>query len=191
MSIITEALKKAEESRSQGQAISKRDGKDPAQAAIKKNFVMPKNRYRSINLNLASIFVIIMISASLFFIGKLTVSTLDIISSRKTPTPSMETVNVRLAQKSAITKPLLTDSFGAQERLFREDPLAKQKAFQQNLPSSLSLQGIMHEESGSMVLINGVVLEAGDSIAGAFLEDILDDEVVLSYGDEKFYLRVR
>ena len=175
MSIITEALKKAEESRSQGQAISKRDGKDPAQAAIKKNFVMPKNRYRSINLNLASIFVIIMISASLFFIGKLTVSTLDIISSRK----------------SAITKPLLTDSFGAQERLFREDPLAKQKAFQQNLPSSLSLQGIMHEESGSMVLINGVVLEAGDSIAGAFLEDILDDEVVLSYGDEKFYLRVR
>ncbi|NQT47067.1 MAG: general secretion pathway protein GspB [Candidatus Omnitrophica bacterium] len=175
MSIITEALKKAEESRNGDQVSPKDVERRPLQPASEKNLTVSKSSYRNITSGLTFILVAAMLSASLFFVGKLGISLFDLISSGNTPSP-VKIADTRLAQKSIITKPI---------------PVKLSSEFPSTPLPPMTLQGIMHEDSGSVALINGVVLEVGDKMSGALVEDILEDEVVLSYGDEKFYLTVR
>ena len=53
------------------------------------------------------------------------------------------------------------------------------------------LSGIMILEGGPRAIINGVVLEEGDTINGAIVEFVGSEKVLLRYKDEKIILRLK
>lgn len=56
--------------------------------------------------------------------------------------------------------------------------------------SDLVLMGIVWDEENPKCVINGVIVEAGGTVAGKVVKEIRQDRVLLSDGEEEWVLRV-
>ena len=170
MSIINEALKKVEQ---------KRDESAENSFAIKIGSVRPKQwTVRSIVIGacmLVLVFVLLLIILPTHKKSSLKYS--QLVASVAPPASEAAT-QVSLPQEAPSGRRESQSFFG---KIF--DPNGNQSNFR--------LSGIMLSEEGPLAIINNEILKQGDSIGGATINSIGQNEVKLSYQGEELILKVK
>lgn len=79
----------------------------------------------------------------------------------------------------------------AQKKVRQESAVEKEEVLTAKSPPSLTLSGIIFDETGSLALINGKVVKEGSLVDGVKLEKVYADKVELSFEGKKFFLKAR
>lgn len=79
----------------------------------------------------------------------------------------------------------------AQKKVNQEPAAKKEEALTAKSLPSLTLSGIIFDETGSLALINGRIVKEGYLIDGVKLEKVYADKIELNFEGKKFFLKAR
>jgi hypothetical protein len=176
MSIIQEALKKAEVVNSKTETIAAsepvikklQENGAPVRAAAKR---LTKSRLSPVFIIAPAALAAVMIAAFLVFNGHVPV---------KNESPQVSAGNVSSSRQEVIPKtpalaPKEAPAVAAAAKTIRDTP-------------KFTLSGIMYLESSPKAIVNGSVVTQGDIIGGATVKKINKSAVILSYEDVEILL---
>ncbi|MFH1552956.1 MAG: general secretion pathway protein GspB [Candidatus Omnitrophota bacterium] len=174
MSIITDALKKAQKTRTEESGEEKEKRIEPA-GRKKISF-----RSGGVIAILAAV-LIACIAGVLLFVNRLSVSPTD-IAGRDKSVPSLVT------QDASLKKGVQIAGAGTTTKSFPNLGGTTDPAAIKDLPV---LAGLMYSPTHPQAIINGALVSEGDTVDGFTVNKILPNKVLISYDGKEFELNFR
>lgn len=185
MSIISEALKKAQKERTTIHGSSPIDATGDPMAASS------AERSQNIPLNRSSLRYPLMIAVPVAAILTMILVVPHLVAPRPGPAVAPKPASIRQSGESPVrdkaqkTEPARTESYRPSFPLFRSPDLTAHGN------AEPVLNGIMYLPTSPRAVINGRTVKEGDAFDGYTVIQILPDRVKLSSGDDKLELELR